>query len=64
MMEEFRQQAERFGTDIRFAMVAKVDFSGETKRSGWMVEKEINAHSGHHCHGATANGWDWIQKND
>ena len=39
MMEEFRQQAERFNTDIRFGYVAKVDFSGEIKRSGWMVAK-------------------------
>lgn len=27
MMEDFRKQAERFGTDIRFGMVTKVDFS-------------------------------------
>lgn len=28
MMEDFRKQAERFGTDIRFGYVTKVDFSG------------------------------------
>lgn len=28
MMEDFRQQAERFGTDIRFGYVSAVDFSG------------------------------------
>ena len=27
MMEEFRQQAERLGTDIRFGTVTKVDFA-------------------------------------
>ena len=27
MMEEFRQQAERLGTDIRFGVVTKVDFA-------------------------------------
>ena len=27
MMEDFRKQAERFGTDIRFGYVNKVDFS-------------------------------------
>ncbi len=27
MMEEFKQQAERFGTDIRFGVVTEVDFS-------------------------------------
>lgn len=28
MMVEFQQQAERFGTDVRYGMVTKVDFSG------------------------------------
>ncbi len=28
MMEDFRRQAERFGTDIRFGMATAVDFSG------------------------------------
>ena len=28
MMEDFRKQAERFGTDIRFGYVSSVDFSG------------------------------------
>lgn len=32
MMEEFRQQAARFGTDIRYQHVAKVDFSGQIKK--------------------------------
>ena len=31
MMEDFRKQAERFGTDIRFGYVNKVDFSGDKK---------------------------------
>jgi len=29
MMEDFRKQAERFGTDIRFGYVNRVDFSGD-----------------------------------
>lgn len=29
MMDDFKNQAERFGTDIRFGMVTKVDFSGK-----------------------------------
>lgn len=29
MMEMFRKQAERFGTDIRYGMITKVDFSGK-----------------------------------
>ncbi len=28
MMEDFKKQAERFGTDIRFGLATKVDFSG------------------------------------
>ncbi|MEM9992468.1 MAG: thioredoxin-disulfide reductase, partial [Bacteroidota bacterium] len=28
MMEDFRKQAERFGTEINYAMISKVDFSG------------------------------------
>jgi len=28
MMEDFKKQAERFGTDVRFGMVTSVDFSG------------------------------------
>lgn len=28
MMEDFRKQAERFGTQINYAMISKVDFSG------------------------------------
>jgi thioredoxin reductase (NADPH) len=29
MMEDFRKQAERFGTDVRYGMVTKVDFSAQ-----------------------------------
>lgn len=29
MMEMFRKQAERFGTDIRYGMITKVDFTGK-----------------------------------
>ncbi|MCS6933666.1 MAG: thioredoxin-disulfide reductase [Chitinophagales bacterium] len=32
MMEDFRKQAERFGTDIRFGVVTKVDFSVSPKK--------------------------------
>lgn len=30
MMEDFRKQAERFGTDIRFGIAVKADFSGKS----------------------------------
>ena len=32
MMEDLKKQAERFGTDIRYEMVTKVDFSGRPHR--------------------------------
>ncbi len=36
MMEEFRQQAERFGTDVRYEMIAKVDFkTGKNYHTIW-----------------------------
>jgi thioredoxin reductase (NADPH) len=43
MMEEFKQQAERFGTDIRFGMATKVDFSN-LPHTIWIDEtKEVTA---------------------
>lgn len=32
MMEEFKKQAERFGTDVRFGIATKADFSGSVHR--------------------------------
>ncbi len=32
MMEDFKKQAERFGTDIRFGLVTQTDLSGETHK--------------------------------
>lgn len=44
MMEDFRLQAERFGTDIRFGMATKVDFSGPPPHKVWIDnQKEILA---------------------
>jgi thioredoxin reductase (NADPH) len=40
MMELFRKQAERFGTDIRYGMVTKVDFSGKPPYKIQVDEKE------------------------
>ncbi len=43
MMEDFKAQAERFGTDIRWGVASKVDFSVSPKRV-WIDEKtEITA---------------------
>jgi len=32
MMEDLKKQAERFGTEVRFGMATKVDFSGKVKK--------------------------------
>lgn len=54
MMEDFRKQAERMGTDIRFGYVNKVDFSG-TVHKVWMDEtKELQAKTVIISTGATA----------
>lgn len=45
MMEDFKKQAERFGTDIRFGYASKVDFSGPVHKV-WVDEtKEIHANT-------------------
>jgi thioredoxin reductase (NADPH) len=45
MMEDFRKQAERFGTDIRFGYASKVDFSGPIHKV-WIDEiTEIHANT-------------------
>lgn len=43
MMEEFREQAERFGTDIRYAVIHKVDFTGPTHKAWSDGGDEIEA---------------------
>lgn len=43
MMEDFRKQAERFGTDIRYAMVTKVDFDVTPKKFWTDDETEYTA---------------------
>ncbi|WP_207534281.1 thioredoxin-disulfide reductase [Desertivirga arenae] len=43
MMEDFRKQAERFGTDIRFGYVTSVDFSGSPHKVVIDEHKTITA---------------------
>ncbi len=43
MMEDFKKQAERFGTEIRYGMITKVDFTGPVHRLWVDNEKEITA---------------------
>jgi thioredoxin reductase (NADPH) len=45
MMEDFRKQAERFGTDVRYEMITKVDFTGPVHKLFTESGKEIQAHS-------------------
>ena len=45
MMEDFKKQAERFGTDIRWGYATKVDFTGPVHKVVIDEEKEITADS-------------------
>lgn len=40
MMEDFKKQAQRFGTDVRWGMASKADFSGE-KHKVWIDGKKL-----------------------
>ncbi|MDD4109616.1 MAG: thioredoxin-disulfide reductase [Prolixibacteraceae bacterium] len=40
MMEDFKKQAERFGTDIRWGIATGVDFSGDIHKV-WIDEKKV-----------------------
>lgn len=54
MMEDFRAQAERMGTDIRFGLVKKVDFSGVNHKVWLDDDSEIQAQTVIICTGAAA----------
>ena len=43
MMDDFRKQAERFGTDIRYEMITKVDFTGPVHKAWTEAGVEIHA---------------------
>jgi len=43
MMEDFKNQAERFGTDVRYGLVTSVDFSGHVHKVIIDEQKEIHA---------------------
>lgn len=43
MMEDFRTQAERFGTDIRYAVISKVDFTGPVHKVWTDSDEEFEA---------------------
>ena len=54
LMEDLRRQAERFGTDIRFGIVTKVDFSVRPFRLTVDEEKQVLAEAVIIATGATA----------
>lgn len=54
MMEDFRKQAERFGTDIRFGYITSVDFSGDVHKVVVDGEKTVTADTVIIATGATA----------
>ena len=45
MMEHFRKQAERFGTEVKMELISKVDFSGPIHRVWTEGGEEIQAHT-------------------
>jgi thioredoxin reductase (NADPH) len=45
MMEDFRKQAERFGTDVRYEMITKVDFTGPVHKLFTESGVEIQANA-------------------
>ncbi len=45
MMDDFRKQAERFGTNIRYEMIASVDFTGPVHKLTTESGEEILAHT-------------------
>ncbi|MEE9438795.1 MAG: thioredoxin-disulfide reductase [Saprospiraceae bacterium] len=45
MMEDFRKQAERFGTEVRYELIEKVDFSGDIHKIWSETGHEIHSHS-------------------
>lgn len=45
MMEDFKAQAERFDTDIRYELITKVDFTGPVHKLWTESEHEIHAHT-------------------
>ncbi|HWK58211.1 MAG TPA: thioredoxin-disulfide reductase [Parapedobacter sp.] len=54
MMEDFRKQAERFGTDVRFGYITEVDFSGDVHKVVVDGEKTLTAETVIIATGATA----------
>ena len=63
MMEDFKKQAERFGTDVRYGVITKVDFSGPVHKAWTDGGDEIHADSIIISTGASAK-WLGLEKED
>jgi len=63
MMDDFKKQAERFGTDIRMAMITRVDFSGPVHKAWVDNGTEIHADTIIISTGASAK-WLGLPKED
>jgi thioredoxin reductase (NADPH) len=63
MMEDFKNQAARFGTDIRYELISKVDFTGKKHRAWSDSGKEIESDSIIIATGASAK-WTGIPGED
>jgi len=64
MMEDFRKQAERFGTDIRYELITKVDFSEHKHKIYTESGEELMAHAVIISTGASAKWLDWNRSKD
>ena len=45
MMVDLQKQAERFGTEVKYEMITKVDFSGPIHKIWTESEEEFQAHT-------------------
>lgn len=45
MMEQFRKQAERFGTDVRYELISKVNFTGDVHKVWTESGEELSANT-------------------
>ena len=65
MMEDLKNQAERFGTEVRFGLVTKADLN--SKKGGYHTltideSTQVQARTVIISTGASANIWDFRQK--
>ena len=58
MMDDFRKQAERFGTEIHYQLIEKVDFTGPVHKVWTDTGEEIQAHTVIIATGASAKWLD------